>query len=339
VEEARIVSSVKLLIIEDDPDQYELMRFTLEEHFGKGSVIGADSLRHALENDLSSLDMILCDYNLPDASGLQVLDEVVARCRTPVIMVTSENVASIAAASIQHGATDYVVKVGDYVFAIPVVVEKNLAIAKVKRENESLRCQLERTLAELREKNVQLQKSLGRLEELAATDPLTELYNRRHFSQLLGQHFAEAQRYAQNLSCVMIDLDGYKQLNDAFGHQTGDELLKLAGKVIKSNLRRMDAAARYGGDELVLLLPHAEAAEAAVVCQRIREEYAETTARILGRPGGVSMSAGVASLLEQWCAQPEQLVAAADVALYQAKAAGRGRTVIAPPARPVRASA
>ena len=94
-----------------------------------------------------------------------------------------------------------------------------------------------------------IREALKKLETMAATDPLTRLYNRRHFGRMIEQLFAEARRYDQDLSCVMIDLDGYKQLNDTYGHQVGDEVLVLAGKVISTNLRAMDVAARYGGDE------------------------------------------------------------------------------------------
>ncbi|MGA2497871.1 MAG: diguanylate cyclase, partial [Tepidisphaeraceae bacterium] len=213
---------VKLLVVEDDSDQLDLIRETLEDHFGPGCVAAAGSMAEALRQDIAGFDMILCDYNLPDGSGLDLLDRVVGRFATPVIMVTGENVGAIAAESVRRGACDYVVKVGDYMYTIPVVVEKNLAVAKIKRENEHLRLELETTLAELREKNGQLEESLRRVEELAATDPLTSLYNRRHFGRVLDQLFAEAQRYDKDLSCVMIDLDNYKQLNDTYGHQVGD---------------------------------------------------------------------------------------------------------------------
>src|SRR6185436_6180964 len=109
------------------------------------------------------------------------------------------------------------------------------------------------------------------LEQMAATDPLTGLYNRRHFARVLEQLFAEAQRYDKDLACVMIDLDGYKQLNDTYGHQIGDQLLTMAGKVITANMRRMDIAARYGGDEFVLLLPQAGVEEANNAATRIRD--------------------------------------------------------------------
>jgi two-component system cell cycle response regulator len=238
-------------------------------------------------------------------------------------MVTGENVGQMAVEAIKKGATDYIVKLGDYLFTIPLVVEKNLTVAKVMRENETLRFELEQALLEVRDKNVQLEESLKRVEEMAATDPLTGLYNRRHFGRVLDQLFAEAQRYNSDLACVMIDLDGYKQLNDTYGHQIGDQLLVLAGKVISANMRRMDVAARYGGDEFVLLLPHATAQDASQVVQRIRAEFKQASAGMLNRPVGVTMSIGVGSVGQNLPASADQLVTTADKALYRAKSAGR----------------
>lgn len=319
------MEKLKLLIIEDDADQRDLMRETLEDHFGRDTVMAVGSRREALDQDMGTFDLILCDYNLPDGSGMELLQIITATCATPVIMVTGENVGQIAAEAIRKGATDYIVKFGEYLFTIPLVVEKNLIVAKVKRENESLRARLEGALGDLRDKNHELEASLRRMEEMAATDPLTGLYNRRHFGKLLDQLFAEADRFDKDLACVMIDLDNYKRLNDTFGHQVGDQLLVLAGKVISANMRRMDVAARYGGDEFVLLLPHATGEDAAAVTQRIRDEFRLASAKLLRREG-VNISAGVASRLINRPAHADQLVANADEALYQAKDAGRNRT-------------
>ena len=249
---ATVIEKIRLLIIEDDADQRELIREQLEDHFGRGCVVGVGSAREALAENLSAFDLILSDYNLPDAKGHRAARQDPRRCTTPVIMVTGENVGHIAADAIRGGAADYIVKFGDYLFTIPLVVEKNLAVAKIVKENEVLQKQLE---------------------QMAATDPLTGLYNRRHFGRVLEQLFAETHRLDRDLSCVMIDLDGYKQLNDSIGHQVGDQLLVLAGKVIAANLRKMDVAARYGGDEFVLLIPNTSSDDAALVAARIRDEY------------------------------------------------------------------
>ncbi len=317
----------RLLIIEDDADQRDLMRETLEDHFGKGTVATVGCARDALAQAHEQFDLILCDYNLPDASGMDVLRKIVARCATPVLMVTGENVGHIAAEAIRNGATDYVVKTGEYLFTIPLVVEKSLTLAKIKRENESLHRELELALAALQEKHHALEESLQRVEELAATDPLTGLCNRRHFGRILDQLFAEAERYGKDLSCAMIDLDGYKQMNDSFGHQMGDQLLVLCGKVVSANMRRMDTAARYGGDEFVLLLPHASQEEAARVAGRIRDEFVSASGALLGGVG-LTMSVGVASRITASPAGGDQLVALADAALYRAKEQGRDRIVI-----------
>jgi diguanylate cyclase (GGDEF)-like protein len=316
---------MKLLIIEDDPDQRELIQETLQDHFGKGTVVAVGSRAQALAQDLSSFGLILSDYNLPDSTGIELLQEIRSRCATPVIMVTGENVGHIAIEAIRKGATDYVVKTGDYLLTIPLIVQKNITVAKLTRENEMLRQELEKALTSVRDKNSQLEASLQRVEEMAATDPLTALYNRRHFNRVLDQLFAEAQRYNKDLSCVMIDMDAFKQLNDTFGHQIGDQLLVLAGKVIGANMRRMDVAARYGGDEFVLLLPHAAAPEAVGVAQRIREEFRQASAGIVKRKQGVSMSVGIGSLGANRPSSGEQLLAVADAALYTAKAQGRDR--------------
>jgi diguanylate cyclase (GGDEF)-like protein len=316
------LTRIKLLIVEDDPDQRELTREVLEDHFGRATVTAVGDRASALQQDLAAFDVILTDYNLPDGTGMQLLEEVRHRCLTPVIMVTSENVGHVAIEAVRKGAIDYVVKGVDF-SSIPLVVEKNLTFAKIMRENEALRQELE-------EKN-------AKLEELAATDPLTGLYNRRHFGRVLEQLVAESTRYEADLACVMIDLDGYKPINDTYGHAIGDQLLVEVGKVISSHMRRMDVAARYGGDEFVLLLPRAGAADAAAVIERVREQYRTASAAILKRKDGVTMSVGIASLLSSRATTPEQLLVHADAALYQAKEAGRNRSVVfaaAPPTPP-----
>jgi len=319
------MANQRLLIIEDDTDQRELIREALEDYFGAGTCQGVGSLQEALRQDLGAFDLILSDYNLPDSSSMKLVEEIRRRCETPVILVTGENACHLAAEAIRKGATDYIVKMGDYLFTIPLVVEKNLAVAKIKRENEELRLEVEFALAQLREKNTQLEASLKKVEEMAATDALTGLYNRRHFSKALEHSFAEAQRYDKDLSALMIDLDSYKKLNDTYGHQVGDQLLVLAGRVIQTNKRAMDIAARYGGDEFVLLLPHASAEEAMQVAQRIREEFYKSSATLLKREAGVSMSIGIGSLKANRPTNGDQLLSLADAALYRSKEGGRNQ--------------
>src|SRR3954468_8401696 len=117
---------LKLLIIEDDVDQRDLMRETLEDHFGKGGVTGVGTYREAMGIDAAPYDLILCDYNLPDASGMDVLEEYVKHCSTPVLMVTGENVGPIAAEAVRRGASAFVVTLSEDLITVPLVAPKNL---------------------------------------------------------------------------------------------------------------------------------------------------------------------------------------------------------------------
>ena len=140
------MEQLRLLIIEDDDDQRELIRETLEDHFGRDRHRWWQPRRRRWSRTLA----VLRSDSLPitifrTAPGWNCW-RLIRALHTPVIMVTGENVGQIAAEAIRKGATDYVVKFGDYLFTIPLVVEKNLTVAKVKRENEKLRGELERAL-------------------------------------------------------------------------------------------------------------------------------------------------------------------------------------------------
>ena len=267
--------------------------------------------------------------NLPDGSGLELLDELLAmRGDMPIVFVTGEGILENAIAAIRGGAYDYVVKAGDYLFAIPLVVEKNLELWKTKRDNIRLHEELEARIAEIDEKNRQLEEAVQQLETVAATDPLTGLFNRRAFQRTMEQSFAEATRHNHDASCLMLDLDGFKQLNDALGHQYGDRILTVAAQVLSANSRRSDSAGRFGGDEFVVVMPQTDLTTAVGVAERVLQQF-ESDARAalsdVGYRGAVSMSMGLASLEHTRAANPEALIAAADHALYAAKAAGKGR--------------
>jgi diguanylate cyclase (GGDEF)-like protein len=328
---------MRILIVEDDVDQRDLMKETLEDHFGRGTVTGAACGFEALGTDLESFDIILTDFNLPDIVGMEFLRAVMTRCDRPVIVVTGENVRQTAAQAIRAGAYDYVVKSGEYLFTIPLVIEKNLEAWKVKQENKRLHEQQQAAAREISLKNQQLKESLQKLEQMAATDPLTGVYNRRHFGEVLEKYFAESTRYAQDLACIMCDLDGYKKLNDTLGHQFGDKVLQVTAAIISRNLRVMDVAARYGGDEFVVLLPHAGSQEALMVGERIREQFlGQIRAMLPATPEQLmlTMSMGISSAQQNRAANSDQLVALADEALYEAKHHGKNRTVVSEKLRP-----
>jgi len=166
------------------------------------------------------------------------------------------------------------------------------------------------------------------LRELASREPLTGLYNRRHFREVLNRRFAEATRYGTDLSCVMIDLDEFKAANDRFGHHIGDELLILVATTILGQLRTADVAARYGGDEFIVLLPQTDGDRASVLTERIVVEFAKQTQARFPQIN-VSMSIGIANLHTVGVGDAESLIRAAARALYRAKGAGKNRIIAA----------
>lgn len=159
----------------------------------------------------------------------------------------------------------------------------------------------------------------------ALSDPLTGLGNRRHFDQRLDEEVARANRYKEQLSLIMIDLDRFKDINDQNGHVVGDDVLAAVGKLLRDTLRLTDAAVRYGGDEFAIILPGTTKTEAWVVAEKVRSELQELTIRgSSGQAVEIRASLGVASFSAEH-ESAMHLLEAADAALYRAKHSGRDR--------------
>jgi diguanylate cyclase (GGDEF)-like protein len=166
-----------------------------------------------------------------------------------------------------------------------------------------------------------LEEANAKLLDLAVTDPLTGLYNRRKFEESLGQEVARARRYG-SVSLLLIDLDHFKMVNDQFGHRTGDDVLKAVAQVMLSCCRATDTCARLGGDEFGIILPHSNPGAAAVVRERIQQHMARISVPSPHGPLTVSLSIGLATLPGD-ADSPAELVGAADVSMYRAKHAAR----------------
>lgn len=181
-------------------------------------------------------------------------------------------------------------------------------------------------VTQLRDGREQLAAINVALETLSVTDGLTGLFNHKHLMQTLGTEVARAQRHKHPLSVLMIDVDHFKQYNDRFGHQMGDKLLADIAALFKRTTRSIDYAARYGGDEFLLLLHEVASADALLLADRVRSAVA---AAAFG-PGDhkITVSIGVASYPEHG-ETVETVIASADTALYKAKRGGRNGIVLA----------
>jgi diguanylate cyclase (GGDEF)-like protein len=175
-----------------------------------------------------------------------------------------------------------------------------------------------------------------RLLRAGITDFLTGWHNRRYLQQRLKEELARAQRSAGTIGCLMIDIDRFKSINDGYGHLAGDNALKEIAHRVEQQIRSMDTAARFGGDELAILLPAASSAEAATLAERIRDVIAaEPFALTAQIERNLTVSVGVATIAPgrhetDLKAVADRLIADADSALYRAKALGRNRVQVGP---------
>jgi len=179
----------------------------------------------------------------------------------------------------------------------------------------------------LQQRDVELKQALQDLEERSITDALTGLYNRRYLQDVLPRALLMAKRRTTTLAFIMIDIDHFKRVNDAFGHEAGDVVLKEVGMLLQSSIRRTDTAFRYGGEEFAIVLPDASFEGARKKAEDIREAVKRCNLIYRGRPlGRITASFGVAMFPDNG-SDAGDLMRAADKALYEAKGAGRDRVV------------
>ena len=163
--------------------------------------------------------------------------------------------------------------------------------------------------------------------ELATTDPLTGVYNRRTFKELAEPNLSRSRRAHAPVSLLMLDLDHFKRINDTYGHLAGDDVLKAFATLVRNCLRKEDLLARYGGEEFVVLLPGSSQDAAAALAERIREQVAALPMEANGHRARVTVSIGSASEKGDTLPSLEAMLGRADEALYQAKREGRNRVV------------
>lgn len=163
------------------------------------------------------------------------------------------------------------------------------------------------------------------MRHLAETDPLTDTFNRRALSDKIVQEMERAERYGTVLTCLMVDIDEFKRINDEHGHLTGDRVLRSLANLLKREQRAVDVLARYGGEEFTLLLPETGPTGARIFAERIIRRVAAHDFGEAGRPVHVTISIGVATYPDERITDPESFLKLADANLYKAKADGRNR--------------
>lgn len=318
------IGCLRLLVVASDDETGARLREVLgaEPEF----LVCADlaALRAA---PLEGVDLVISAVRLRDGSGFEVPDVVHGRAEVPVILASALPDGAMAAAAIRSGALDLVVLDDAGLRLLPHTIDKCLAHHRLRQHRDRLTRALRASLAEFESRNAQLVKVIGQLETKARTDDLTGLANRRWLNVRIESEWAEATRNDLPLACLMMDLDCFKRLNDERGHQRGDQLLRTVGRVIRANCRDVDVAARYGGDEFCLLMPHTEPDEAVMVAERILTAFEVAMDMTPGDDPRVGMSIGVAHRQVSRPRDADHLLVHADEALYEAKALGRNQVV------------
>jgi len=187
--------------------------------------------------------------------------------------------------------------------------------------------ELKRKLRELENRSDELAKLNRRLVEMTIVDDLTGLYNKKHFRTRFQEEIERVVRYHRTLCLLMIDIDDFKAVNDAYGHLTGDEVLRDLGRLMHSSVRPCDIVARYGGEEFAIILPETGLTEGLRVAERIRRDIAEhdfLPARGPGKPLRITASFGIVARADS-VESIDELIQRADSFLYQAKRRGKNR--------------
>jgi two-component system, cell cycle response regulator len=298
--------SRQILIVDDDPQSLKISRAALE-HEGY-TVKTAHSGETALEEiQKFQPHLILLDVSMPGLNGIETLRRIRDIERyTSVIFISGKSSAENVIMGLDAGANDYVRKPYD-------VTE---LLARV------------RTQLRIKDLNDRLKAANDRLKELVDIDDLTGLFNMRSLYKKLDFELERARRYERSVAVIMMDLDHFKKVNDTNDHLFGSFVLAQVGKIIIQNMRKVDFAARYGGDEYLIVLSEITEEGAKTFCERLCKTIAESTFEKDGSKVNLTASLGFAvATPAQKDVDARNLVRFADKALYRAKAEGRNRVV------------
>jgi diguanylate cyclase (GGDEF)-like protein len=299
-----------VLVIEDSASHRAELRRALESSPDVREVVEASNGIAGLQALVTRpFDAVICDIELPGFDGEKLLAAKEQRPQladTPILFVSANRDPERKARLLERGASDTIEK--------PFHPAELLARLGVHLRLRQLR-------SELQEKNQQL-------ERLSITDPLTGLRNRRFADWFLSRELERVHRHGNRLSVFIVDLDHFKRVNDTHGHPVGDAALRHVGEILSRQMRKTDVAARWGGEEFLIALAQVPLEGALELAERQRAAIEATPLPLVdGRELELTISIGVATAVAA-DASTEDLVAAADRALYQAKDAGRNRVAV-----------
>jgi diguanylate cyclase (GGDEF)-like protein len=336
-------AQARLLIVDDVRENRDILRRRFERHgFRATEASGGIEALELIERE--TFDLVLLDIMMPDIAGLEVLTRIRARFSQgalPVIMVTAKSQSEDVVEALSRGANDYITKPVDFSIALARVttqLDRKRAEEKIhhlngelSRANDALECRVADRTKDLVQANQQLrgemeqrERSQATIAHLAHHDALTGLGNRLLFDKQLSEAVLHRKRHGGDLAVLLIDLDGFKTINDTLGHGTGDSVLKHLASRLRKTIRESDKIGRLGGDEFVIVQfgdtqPEEATALAARLLEVIKTPFSiDNQNLVIGASIGIAIAGGDYQ-------DADQLLRAADLAMYRAKADGRGR--------------
>lgn len=298
-------------LVIDDSSSIRRIISTILRRIGITVLNAANGLEgiETIKNFPGTLDLVLTDYMMPEMRGdefCKLIRQNPTLDQVPLFVVSTLDDMDLLLSLFKSGATDYLHK--------PFIEEELLARVEIHLRARQYINKVE-----------DLNKKLA---HLASRDGLTDLYNRRYFQEALLREFASATDNQLELSCILLDLDLFKKINDSCGHAFGDLVLREFATILTTKSRESDICARYGGEAFVVILPHTNLESALLVAESIRSLVNLHVFKNPQHSRQLSCSIGVASLRTQNPDNGDKLVSMADKALYQAKKNGRNQVQI-----------
>lgn len=310
-----------------DPNDSRLHQ--IKEQFSKDThhptrVETANSIPEAIEKcGKSSFHLILADIQTP--AGEDVADLLAhlnrAKSKTPLILLVEPGEEARAHRAIKAGAADYLVKQEGELQNLPDRLWTIYRTFELTDNQEGFS-------TEVAKQNQKLLAVNEKLRDLSIRDDLTGLYNHRYLQERLTEEFTRALRYGYPLSCVILDLDLFRRINESLSHTVGDEILKSSAELLLESCRLSDLIARFGGEEFVILLPHVDYQGAFELGERLCEVFAQKSFLPESHQLSVTASIGISSFPDDMLKNRNDLIHFAEQALFRAKAAGRNRVIL-----------
>ncbi|MBW1709226.1 MAG: diguanylate cyclase [Deltaproteobacteria bacterium] len=304
--------NTRVLIVDDESLVAEMIEGLLEE-MGYTVVGKAASGSRAVEmTQALRPDVVLMDIKMPDMDGIEATRRLYESCATPVVVLTAYETPELVERASAAGVGAYMVKPPN-----AREMERAITIAIARFDD----------MIKLRSMATELVEANKQLEKLSVTDGLTGLYNHRYLVQALESEFARSLRYNRDLALLMLDIDHFKWVNDNYGHPCGDLVLQGIANLLQNQVRNTDIVARYGGEEITIILPELGTSHAVGVAEKLRREIENYSFVCDESPIKITVSIGVVAYKDNHIESWKQLLNSADKALYSAKKQGRNRVV------------